>query len=165
MELGSEQWATWFDQHAAALVLFAQQIVGRRGEAEDAVQEGFVRFWKHRREAREPVAYLYVCVRSCALDQLRGQQRRRLREREVSSSHDEHYLVDFGQREERRLAIERGLRELPDQQRQVVVMKIWGGLTFAQIATALEISPNTAASRYRYALEHLRQELDEATIR
>jgi RNA polymerase sigma-70 factor (ECF subfamily) len=162
MEPGSDHWATWFDQHAAALVLFAQQIVGRRSDAEDAVQEGFVRFWRHRREAQEPVAYLYVCVRSCALDQLRGQRRRRTRELEASSSRDQHYLADFGQREERRVAIQRGLRELPDQQRQVVVMKIWGGLTFAQIAEALDISPNTAASRYRYGLERLRETLSSA---
>ena len=38
-------------------------------------------------------------------------------------------------------------------------MKIWGGLSFAQIADALELNANTAASRYRYALERMEQEL------
>ncbi len=164
MEVGSEQWTAWFDQHAAPLVLFAQQIVARRCDAEDAVQEGFVRFWKHRGGTREPVAYLYACVRSCALDHLRRRKRRRVREREASGSRDDHYLADSGHQEERRLMIERALREIPAQQRQVVVMKIWGGLTFAQIAAALEVPPNTAASRYRYGLEQLRKHLDEANL-
>jgi len=44
---------------------------------------------------------------------------------------------------------------LPDEQREVVIMKIWGGLTFAQIAGAIGISANTVASRYRYAIERL----------
>ena len=43
-------------------------------------------------------------------------------------------------------------------------MKIWGGLTFPQIAEAAGISPNTAASRYRYALAALREQLAEETI-
>ncbi len=48
---------------------------------------------------------------------------------------------------------------LPHDQREVLVMKIWNELTFAEIATALEISQNTAASRYRYALAALKKTL------
>jgi RNA polymerase sigma-70 factor (ECF subfamily) len=44
-------------------------------------------------------------------------------------------------------------------------MKIWGGLSFPQIAEALRISPNTAASRYRYALVKVREQLAEESIR
>jgi RNA polymerase sigma-70 factor (ECF subfamily) len=61
--------------------------------------------------------------------------------------------------DERRTSIEAALRNLPINQAEVLVMKIWGGLTFPQIATALKISPNTAASRYRYALATLREQL------
>jgi RNA polymerase sigma-70 factor (ECF subfamily) len=162
MERGGEQWTVWFDQYAPALVLFAQQITGQRSDAEDVVQEGFVRFWRHRQEADDPAAYLYACVKRCALDHLRGSKRRRQREQRVSRSRDECCLVELGEQTDRRLAIERGLRILPEDQRQVVMMKIWGGLTFGQIATALELSPNTAASRYRYALKRMREHLDEA---
>jgi RNA polymerase sigma-70 factor (ECF subfamily) len=49
--------------------------------------------------------------------------------------------------------------QLPSEQREVVVLKIWGGLTFAQIAEQLELSAHTAASRYRYALSKLRESL------
>jgi RNA polymerase sigma-70 factor (ECF subfamily) len=64
-------------------------------------------------------------------------------------------------RAERDAAIEAALNQLPGDQREVIVMKIWGELTFAQIGDALEISPNTAASRYRYAIARLEIELSE----
>ena len=63
--------------------------------------------------------------------------------------------------DERRRLIEAALGRLPVAQREVLVMKIWGGLTFPQIAAALDIPPDTAASRYRYALAKLREELAE----
>ena len=50
--------------------------------------------------------------------------------------------------------------DLGEKLREVVTLKIWGGLTFAQIAESMAISPNTAASRYRYALEQLERKLD-----
>jgi RNA polymerase sigma-70 factor (ECF subfamily) len=55
-----------------------------------------------------------------------------------------------------RLAVETALQDLPQNQRAVLHLKVWENLTFAQIGEALEISPHTAASRYRYALDKLR---------
>ena len=55
--------------------------------------------------------------------------------------------------------LEAALQKLPSEQREVVVMKIWGELTFEEISKQLDISQNTAASRYRYALEALRKHL------
>ena len=67
--------------------------------------------------------------------------------------------------EERRAAIEAALAKLPEPQREVLVMKVWAKLSFPQIGQALYIPPDTAASRYRYALEKLRGELAEELIR
>ena len=58
--------------------------------------------------------------------------------------------------------LERELRRLPPDQREVLILKFWGGLTFAQVAEALDIPQGTAASRYRLALEALRQPLTTA---
>jgi len=52
---------------------------------------------------------------------------------------------------------------LPVAQREVVVLHIWGGLTFEEVAQAIGVSPNTAASRYRYALEKLRRLVADET--
>ena len=51
------------------------------------------------------------------------------------------------------------LGELPAEQRAVVHLKLWEGLTFEQIAELLDLPLNTAASRYRYGLDKLRQRL------
>jgi RNA polymerase sigma-70 factor (ECF subfamily) len=56
------------------------------------------------------------------------------------------------------------LGHLPEAQREVLVLKVWGGLSFPQIAAALGIPANTAASRYRYALARLRERLAEEAI-
>ena len=64
--------------------------------------------------------------------------------------------------DDRRESIEAALRGLPAEQREVLVLKIWGELTFGQIAAQLDIPSNTAASRYRYALAALRESLTAA---
>jgi RNA polymerase sigma-70 factor (ECF subfamily) len=73
-------------------------------------------------------------------------------------------LVAPIEQDERRETIEAALRSLPTTQAEVLVMKVWGGLTFPQIAVALGISANTAASRYRYALAKLREQLAAEVI-
>ena len=55
--------------------------------------------------------------------------------------------------------IQQALRELVPEQREVVYLKIWEELTFAEIGKVLDISPNTAASRYRYGVAHLKRGL------
>src|SRR5229473_1577314 len=75
-----DEWAVWLDQHGAALILFARQWVFGRADAEDVVQEAFIRFWRSRQRATDPAAYLYACVKHCALDWQRGRQRQSRRE-------------------------------------------------------------------------------------
>jgi RNA polymerase sigma-70 factor (ECF subfamily) len=67
--------------------------------------------------------------------------------------------------DERRQTIENAIYALPSEQAEVITMKMWGELTFAQIAEAVGVSANTVASRYRYALTTLRRVLDEETVR
>jgi RNA polymerase sigma-70 factor (ECF subfamily) len=158
----AERWRAWLTRHGAALVLFARQWSAARVDAEDAVQDGFVTFWKTRARARDEQAYVYACVRSAAMNLGRSQRRRSLREHAAASRAGEESAFVFPlERAERQAMIEAALGQLPGDQREVVVMKIWGGLTFSQIAEALGISLNTAASRYRYALARLSSELSE----
>jgi RNA polymerase sigma-70 factor (ECF subfamily) len=55
--------------------------------------------------------------------------------------------------------LEQALASLPPEQREVIALKVDGGLKFHEIAAVLGTSPNTAASRYRYALEKLRERM------
>ncbi len=161
---GGDPWSVWLDEHGAALVLLARQWVTSRADAEDVVQEAFVRFWRSRERVAEPTAYLYACVKHCALDWLRGRKRQSRREEATARPESETLFAGPLEQNERRAAVEAALVALPEEQREVLVMKIWGGLTFPQIAAALRCSANTAASRYRYALAKLREQLAEELI-
>jgi RNA polymerase sigma-70 factor (ECF subfamily) len=151
-----EDWKVCFSELAPGLVLFARQFVRSIADAEDIVQDAFVRFWR-KEHSIENRALLFATVRSVALDLLRRDARRARREAnaalDLEQTTQPQFDFDDGSQRELAAAIDR----LPVEQREVLVMKIWNELTFAEIAGALEISQNTAASRYRYALASLKK--------
>jgi RNA polymerase sigma-70 factor (ECF subfamily) len=157
-----DSWKLWFHHYGPKLLLCARQWTRSAADAEDVVQEAFVRFWRHQRHLPgEPVALLVTSVRRAAFDLARRENRRSFREKLADDGVEgrgpifQHSLESHDRRE----AIEAALRQLPDDQREVLVLKIWGELTFQQIASELAIPSNTAASRYRYGLAALRKEL------
>ena len=153
-----EDWRVCFSQVGPGLVLFARQWVRSRADAEDIVQEAFVRFWRKQHDIANR-GLLYATVRSIALDFLRRDSRRARRESIAVSESDQTVPPLFEMEDESQRALVAALDILPNEQREVLVMKIWNELTFAEIASVLEISQNTAASRYRYALAALKKNL------
>ncbi len=159
----NESWTNWFQNYGPKLLLCARQWTRSLADAEDVVQEGFVRFWRHQRGLPgEPMALLVTSVRRAALDRARREGRRSAREERAMADVPTSIFETPFEGEERRTAIEEALQRIPSEQREVLVLKIWGELTFEQIGGELQLSPNTAASRYRYALAALRQELTSA---
>lgn len=168
----SDDWRACFAEFGPRLLLFARQIAPCIADAEDAVQEGFVRFWrKGGLRASENQGLLFAAVRSAALDHLRRESRRRKREQ---TAFDENFLPGVEMPHEPSLSarddpqadafeLERAIQDLPVEQREVLVLKVWGELTYEEIGVALSIPANTAASRYRYALGHLKKLLTAAT--
>jgi RNA polymerase sigma-70 factor, ECF subfamily len=140
------------------LLLFARQWVRSGADAEDIVQEAFVKFWR-RNHNIDNRALLYATVRSIALDLIRRDSRRARREAEAYSEAEGTVEPQFEIANESQRLVGNAVDRLPHEQREVLVMKIWNDLTFAEIAEALEISQNTAASRYRYALAALKKDL------
>jgi RNA polymerase sigma-70 factor, ECF subfamily len=153
-----EDWAVRFSQLAPGLLLFARQWFPSKADAEDVVQEAFVRFWR-RDHSLDNRALLYAAVRSIALDHLRRNRRRARRESTAVAEADLSVQPKFAIEDEAQQALAAALDGLPREQREVLVMKIWNDLTFAEIGSALGISQNTAASRYRYALATLKKNL------
>jgi RNA polymerase sigma-70 factor, ECF subfamily len=156
--LTDEDWKTCFAQLGPALLLFARRWTNSRADAEDIVQDAFVRFWR-RPHSIGNRALLYATVRSMALDRLRSDQRRARREAAVALDGAKHLEPQFTTLDEGQKMLAAAVERLPNEQQEVVVLKIWNELTFAEIAQILEISPNTAASRYRYALGALKKTL------
>ena len=160
----AERWRIWLERRGAALILFARQWSASGADAEDAMQAGFLKFWRTRAKARDEVAYLYACVRGAAMDLGRSERRRDVREARASAGTEESGFELAAERAEREAAVEAALRELPADQREVVVMRLWGELSFAQIAEALGVPLQTAASRYRYAIRRLAGDLSEEEV-
>jgi RNA polymerase sigma-70 factor (ECF subfamily) len=156
----TEQWREVFRSVAPGMILFARQYIRCIDDAEDAVQNAFVRFWRKRTGYRaEDRSLLFCMVRAAALDINRGAARRREREMEATRRQElEAPLFDV-RASSSNGDLETAISQLPPEQREVLVLKIWNALTFAEIANVLVIPQNTASSRYRYALERLRHEI------
>lgn len=155
-----EAFAALYDEFAPSLFRVAVHLTGSPHDAEDAVQEvfvGVVRARTRMRSVENLRAYLFAALRRAAF-------RLTAARRERSLSPEELLCLSAAQTKgpdsEQALQLERALRTLPPEQREVLAFKIDGGLTFAEIAGVLGISPNTAASRYRYALGKLRSALE-----
>lgn len=156
-------WSDLLKKHGTSLVLYARQWTGTHADAEEAVQNAFIRLWKSDGlDHDNPLPLLYLTTRSSAIDLVRSRDRRASRETAAAAGSDGLCWFDSKlETAERDRAIEAALKALPMEQREVVVMKVWGELTFAEIASALDIPQNTAASRYRYALERLAEAIPD----
>jgi RNA polymerase sigma-70 factor (ECF subfamily) len=140
-----------YRQHGSALLLFALAITGERARAQDAVHHVFLTLLENGklRRASDKKAYLFGCVRNAILNERRRLERNtRLDDAAWFAPPEQDYAAEQNLR--------RALAALPDDQREVVVLHLWGELTFSQIGDLLGVSSNTAASRYRYALGKLR---------
>jgi len=150
-----------YDAYAEAIYhLLRSRGVGRE-DAEDILQETFLALVERGTKAaqiEDVRAYLFAIARN----KLAALERRRARARNTPMPLDlvDGDALDPSARAEA-LRVQDALNELPPEQREVVVLKVWDEFTFAEIAEALGISPNTAASRYRYAREKLRERLGE----
>lgn len=168
-----EQWKAWIAEHGSRLLLFARQQTRTAEDAEDVLQEAMLRLWRSgmietTEDGNTPsLAAAFTQIRRAAIDQARKNIRRANRETralEIDDTSDVVLFQDTLEQDERAAQIEKALQSLPDYYKEVVILKIWGDLTFEQIAETLDIPMNTAASRYRYALERLRRTLTPAKL-
>lgn len=155
--------ARLYDAHAAALFAFLLNLTRDESDTRDALQEVFCRIASRpalMRDVRDQRGFLIRLAHNLAIDAMR---RRDVRARAHNAMAAE--PVDlFAKATDPDEATFRGelaaaLGTLPSEQRAVVHLKLWENRTFEEIASLLEIPPNTAASRYRYALDKLRTQL------
>jgi RNA polymerase sigma-70 factor (ECF subfamily) len=158
--------AALYDRFAERLYRAAVGMLGRREDAEDTVQEVFMAVLKAQprlNESQDLTAYLFTALRRaagrCAARRARGPVlcETALDETAASTGQIDKYPNPYSQR------LQRAMLALPAEQREVIALKIDGGLSFTEIGQVLGVSINTAASRYRYALEKLRMSLSDVS--
>ncbi len=140
------------DAHEAALTLYARQWCSA---PEDAVQDAFLQLINQPVMPDCPAAWLYKVVRRIAMNVARGDRRRSKREQDFSRDRSiwfEHSGNAFESGE-----LETMLQTLPQIDREVVVAKIWGGLTFDEIAGLVNLSSSSAHRHYQDALTQLQK--------
>lgn len=152
-----------YDAHAGALHGFLLNLTRDESGARDLLQEIFVRLARNPEwlaEARDERAFLIRLAHNLAVDSFRRRDSRDRRHDRLAAESTGLFAESRDPDEaEFRLRLTAALGELPPEQRAVVHLKLWEGLTFEQIADALEIPLNTAASRYRYGIDKLRNRL------
>ena len=151
--------ARLYDDHAPALFAFLLNVTRSEAETRDVMQELFARLIERPERfdgVRDERGFLLRLAHNLAIDQTRRRtahahavERAGLEPVDLFANTPDPDAKAFQQ------AVASAMAELPEEQRAVVHLKIWEDLTFAQIAEALAIPANTAASRYRYALDKL----------
>jgi RNA polymerase sigma-70 factor, ECF subfamily len=152
-----------YDEYAQPLFAFLLNFTRNEADTRDVLQVVFIKLARQPdllRDVRDERAFLFRLAHNAAIDLMRRHG--------VRESHQEQWAAEpvplFAPSPDPdesafREALTEALAELPTEQRGVVHLKLWEELTFEQIGQALAISPNTAASRYRYGLDKLRQRL------
>ena len=152
-----------YDAHAQALFAFVLNVTRHEADTRDVLQDVFVKLASRPAlldGIRDERGFLLRMAHHAALDGLRRRATRARRHEAFSAEMDSIFAPsDSADEQAFRETVSAIMAELPPEQRAVVHLKLWEGLTFEDIADALGISPNTAASRYRYALDKLRAPL------
>ena len=155
-------WKEWFAQHGPRLLLFARQQSRNDYDAEDLLQEAFVRIWRLYGHTGEIAPGLvFQAIRRLAIDYARRDIRRQRREAKA----DEADRIERGsvqwfesslEKKECHDQLEEAIRKLSSKHQEVLMLKVWGELTFEEIGKTLGIPLHTAASRYRHGLANLK---------
>ena len=160
----STAWSDWLAENGGRLLAYARQRCESVQEAEDVLQDALIKLWHYQEErgyTPPDLPLAFSILRYMGLDHGRKKGRIEKRNQKIVQfqKEDDHWLDPSLEDSEDALALREAVEELPAKLREVLTLKIWSGLTFAEVAQVMEISPNTAASRYRYALEQLHKRL------
>ena len=154
-----QQLVTLHQRYAAALVLYARQWCR---QPDDAAQEAMIQLAQLSPPPRDPVSWLFTTTRRRAMNLARAQRRREVHHRQAASRRDpwftprSHEAVD-GE------ALQQALQQLDKVDRQIVVARIWGQLSFQQLAELVDRPASFVHRRYRRALDQLAHRLDPDT--
>ncbi|MDA7881258.1 RNA polymerase sigma factor [Akkermansiaceae bacterium] len=150
------EWNRFLDSQGDALLLFARQLTRTDSDAKDLTQQVLIEAWKFSRGKVPDKALVFSMLRRRAIDMGRSKDRRAQREVDYSENREDWFAPNFEKRDDA-ARLEEALGFLPDTLREVVVLRIWGDLSFPEIAQTTGVTVATATSRFRYGIERLRK--------
>jgi len=152
-----------YDEHATALYGFLLNLTRNETDTRDLLQELFIKVARQPElldGVRDLRSFLLRLAHNSAIDAMRRRGSREKRHEQLAAQMAGAVAPSTDPDEQAfRMALTEALGELPAEQRAVVHLKLWEGLTFEAIAALLEVPLNTAASRYRYGVDKLRERL------
>lgn len=143
------------DRHGGPLVLYARQWCD---SPEDVLQESLIKLTQLKDPPDNPLGWIYRAVRNGAVSAARAGARRKRREAAVAQTERPWFDPAVGERLDAMTAT-RALQQIPIEQRETIVARLWGGLSFDQIAKLTGTSTSTAHRRYQAGLAALRERL------
>ncbi len=151
------QLGDWFDAYSDAMVLYARGWLDA-ARAEDVVQDVFLRLMSRRHGPENPKAWLFRSVRNAAINEARSQKRRRKREQTKAAGQRAWFESRFEDLIDAQAAQD-ALTALPTEQREIVVLRIWAGMTLQETAETVDRPISTVHSRYGAGIKAMRERM------
>jgi RNA polymerase sigma factor (sigma-70 family) len=155
--IGQELLAKILDEHGPALALYARQWCD---SPEDVVQEALFNLLRQPSEVHNPVGWLYRVVRNGAINASRKASRRTRHESSAAARGEPWFECRNGQKMDADLLVA-AMERLPIEQRETLVARLWGGLSWEDVALLTDTSTSTAHRRFQAALAVLRERFGE----
>lgn len=149
--------ASWFEAHSGPLALYARQWLDEHA-AIDVVQEAFLKLLGQKRKPTEPRAWLFRTVRNAALNELRRRRTVARHAGAMAAGAIEWFQPPSDDAIDAKAA-QQALADLPPEQSELIVMRIWGQMTYEQMAQIVGEAVSTVHGRYAAAIETLRRKM------
>jgi RNA polymerase sigma-70 factor, ECF subfamily len=153
-------WHEWLHAQGEFFLLYARQQTRSEADARDVLQDALVETWQRAGGAIPDKALVLATIRRRAIDLGRSRDRRGRREEAVAGDAPQWFTQDFSASDTKAYLAE-AVQALPEPLRETLVLRVWGDLSFPEIARLAGTPVATVASRYRYALGRLRESLAE----
>ena len=159
----SSDWNKWILENQAKWLLYARQQARSEEDAQDILQEAVLSIWKDLQKQALPSlphpGTVFATIRFRAINLARGRDRREKREQNYMYLEHITYIDTPNHHNDDHEVLRSALKTLSKEQTEVITLKIWGELTFQQIADICQCSINTIAARYRLGLIKLQKKL------